>query len=203
MTIKVQVIKYFSIVILSFLALVSADSFEETHGVLKIKNSAQTVYEKDIVFAKKNGHAYFKGEPFSGKVVSHYADGTISSFISYEKGLKHGNYYKFFQDGSTSFHGKYVNGKPHGYAVSWWSNGNLRSKSNFVNGVGQGVQWQWYENGAKFKKIQLVNGREEGIQQSWRVNGKLYNNYEAKNGRIFGLKRSKLCFSLENEVVQR
>ncbi len=61
---------------------------------------------------------------------------------------------------------------------------------------------QWYKGGAKFKELNLVNGREEGLQKAWRENGKIYNNYEAKNGRIFGLKRSNLCYKLEDEEVQ-
>ncbi|MFK7749990.1 MAG: toxin-antitoxin system YwqK family antitoxin, partial [Kordia sp.] len=64
------------------------------------------------------------------------------------------------------------------------------------------VQEQWYKTGEKFKRINIVNGKEEGLQQAWRKNGKLFNNYEAKNGRFFGLKRSGLCYELQNEVVQ-
>ena len=46
-------------------------------------------------------------------------------------------------------------------------------------------------------------GIESGLQRGYRKNGSLYANYEARNGRIYGLKKSKLCYSLENEKVQQ
>ena len=69
-------------------------------------------------------------------------------------------------------------------------------------GVGDGVQMQYYISGAKFKMITIKNGQQNGMQKAWRQNGKIYSNYEAKNGRIFGLKRSNLCYELENEKVK-
>lgn len=78
----------------------------------------------------------------------------------------------------------------------------MRSESNYIAGNLDGVQKQWYVSGAKFKEQNIENGQEKGMQKAWRENGKLYNNYEAKNGRIFGLKRSSLCYELEDEKVQ-
>lgn len=45
-------------------------------------------------------------------------------------------------------------------------------------------------------------GKEDGIQQAFRENSALYANYEAKEGRIFGLKKTALCFGLEDENIQ-
>ena len=45
-------------------------------------------------------------------------------------------------------------------------------------------------------------GKEEGIQQAFRKNGDLFANYEARAGRFFGLKKSALCYELEDEDVQ-
>ena len=78
----------------------------------------------------------------------------------------------------------------------------MRTESNYVMGIAEGKQYQYYKSGAKFKIINLKEGREYGLQQSWRENGKLYNNYEVVNGRTYGLKRSKLCFQLEQENIK-
>ncbi len=203
MTFKVQVIKYCSII--CFVSAVVAFL-----GFLKNVQNSRTPVKKyqevnfnELEVIKENGLVFFNGKPFNGKANDYYENAILASTTNYKDGLKHGAFMKYFRNGEVSFKGDYVNGQPHGFTYSWWNNGKLRSKSSFTNGIGQGEQWQWYKSGAKFKKIQLVNGKEEGMQQSWRENGKLYNNYEAKNGRIFGLKRSKLCFSLENEVVQK
>ncbi|MEM9142204.1 MAG: toxin-antitoxin system YwqK family antitoxin [Bacteroidota bacterium] len=204
MTFKVRTIKLCSVAVLlgTLIAFYSLPGNSE--GQTAEESTAHTVVLKnELIDDREKGLVCFKGRPFSGQAIAYHQNGMPSLKIHYSNGLKHGDYFKYFKDGSTSFQGHYVHGKPHGEAKSWWRNGNLRSTSNYVNGIGQGAQWQWYKNGVMFKRIQLVDGKEEGIQQSWRKNGKLYNNYEAKNGRVFGLKRSKLCFSLENEVVQR
>ena len=147
------------------------------------------------------GLVLYQSKPFSGTSVSHYPDSTQKSSTAYFRGKKHGLKKKWFKNGKLSYEGNYLFDKRQGKTKSWWINGNLRSVSQFVDGIGQGEQLQFYKSGAKLKKINLVDGKEEGMQQSWRENGKIYNNYEAKNGRIFGLKRSNLCYALEDENV--
>jgi len=71
----------------------------------------------------------------------------------------------------------------------------------YKKGVATGTQKEWYKNGQLFKKYTLINGQEVGLQQAWRENGQLYNNYVAKAGKIYGLKRSNLCFKLQNEQI--
>ena len=83
-----------------------------------------------------------------------------------------------------------------------WPNGLKSSESNYEFGILNGVQKRWHSNGQLARKTQLIVGKEEGMQQAWLPNGKIYVNYQAKNGRIFGLKKSVLCYELDNEVVQ-
>lgn len=160
------------------------------------------VSQDSLLLDKSNGISYYQNQPLTGNAISKYDDGVLAISIDYKDGRKDGLYKKFFHNGELSFEAHYLNGKLNGKNRTWWSNGNLRTESNFVEGVPDGVQLQYYKTGQLFKKINLVMGQEEGLQQSWRENGKLYNNYEAKNGRIFGLKRSKLCFKLDDEKVQ-
>jgi len=147
------------------------------------------------------GEVQYHNKPFTGSTELHNSAGLLIESVDYLEGKRNGYFKKWFNNGEPSFESVYVNGKQDGKATSWWRNGKLRSEAQFKNGTAHGLQRQWYKSGALFKEIRLNQGQEEGLQKSWRENGKIYNNYEAKNGRIFGLKRSKLCFSLDNEKI--
>ena len=56
--------------------------------------------------------------------------------------------------------------------------------------------------GRALQKAELKNGKEEGMQQAFRKNGVAYANYEAREGRIFGLKKTALCYGLEDENLK-
>lgn len=194
--------KLYALVLLFLIGCNSSENKnqEELHSNLII--AEHPVSQNSLVIDKSNGIVYYHNQPFTGNTISKYDNGVLAISIDYKDGRKDGLYKKFFPNGELSFETHYSNGKQNGKNRTWWSNGNLRTESNFVDGVPDGVQLQYYKTGTLFKKINLVKGKEEGLQQSWRENGKLYNNYEAKNGRIFGLKRSKLCFKLDDEEVQ-
>lgn len=195
--------KLFVLAIVAFLGCNSSGNNakqEELH--LSPVAVEKPVPQDALIFDKSAGIVYYDNRPFTGVAITRYANGLLASSMEFVEGKRQGKYKKFFADGELSYEANYANGKLHGTSKTWWKNGNLRTMSNFVNGVADGVQLQYYKSGALFKKINLVMGKEEGLQQSWRENGKLYNNYEARNGRIFGLKRSKLCFKLDDEKVQ-
>lgn len=204
---QVPLIKYWLIVIALSL-LVACNTKKEMpvkpSQIPVVENRSELPYVlSDLVVLQANtGITYYKEKPFTGYSIEFYNKDQFSKKVEFKNGKKDGLYEMWFEDGVLSYQANYKQGKLNGKAVSWWGNGNKRSEANYVNGIAEGVQMQWYISGVKFKKITLVNGREEGMQQSWRENGKIYNNYEAKNGRIFGLKRSKLCYELDDEEVQ-
>jgi len=160
------------------------------------------VTSDSLILKPTTGLVYYQNKLFTGSSVSHYSNNSPAVLINYVKGKKHGINKKWFRNGDLSFLSTYKEGKKNGHTRTWWSNGNLRSESYYVDGVPDGIQRQWYSSGSIFKKINLQDGKENGLQQSWRENGKIYNNYEAKNGRIFGLKRTKLCYELEDENIR-
>ena len=165
--------------------------------------SGNEVQEQLLILHPAEGLVYLDEIPFSGTGVEHYADGKVFEKIGYLKGKKRGLHQKWFESGALAFEAQYFENKLHGKSSSWWSNGKIRSESNFDFGKSHGLQTEWYNSGVKFKESNLNQGLEEGMQRAWRENGKIYINYEAKNGRIFGLKRSNLCFELEDETVIR
>ncbi len=172
-------------------------------GLTENPSAGNELEESLLTLHAGEGLVYFAAIPFSGTSVERYATGDFFEKIQYLKGKRHGKNQKWFESGVLAFEAKYFENKLHGKSSSWWSNGNIRSESNFDLGKAQGIQFQWYSSGVKFKESNLNQGLEEGMQRAWRENGKIYINYQAKNGRIFGLKRSNLCFELEDETVIR
>lgn len=163
-------------------------------------NENKLVVSKGETELKQNeGLVYYSNQPFSGTTVSYYSDSVISETIDYVKGKREGFHKKWFQNGKLSFESNYINGLLNGTSKSWWKNEKLRSKSTFLEGKVNGKQYEYFDSGAKFKETNFEEGIATGMQMAWRRNGKIYNNFEVKNGRVFGLKRSKLCFELEDE----
>lgn len=161
-----------------------------------------TVRKDALVLDESNGVHSYNSQPFTGIASTYFASGKVQENINFVDGIKHGPRQSWFNNGTLSFETSYVKGRQHGITRSWWNNGKLRSESNYEMGSVHGEQKQWYYEGNLYKKRNLNMGKEKGLQQAWRKNGALYTNYEAKNGRIFGLKRSNLCYELEEEVVQ-
>ncbi|MFK7906463.1 MAG: toxin-antitoxin system YwqK family antitoxin [Chitinophagales bacterium] len=162
------------------------------------------VSKNELDLRPNEGLVYHVNKPFTGTSFSFYHDEKTDTaeVIQYFNGKKHGYQKKWFEGNMLSFEAQYSHGKLNGKVKTWWKNSLIRSESNYEKGISQGLQLQWYKSGMKFKERNLVAGKEEGLQRAWRENGKIYNNYEAKNGRIFGLKRSSLCYELEDEIIQ-
>ena len=160
------------------------------------------VEKRDLELRPTLGRWFYQGVPFEGDALTHHSNGEVADRIPYAAGKKQGVFESWYADGALRKRGHYARNKLHGTVSVWSPSGVLVSESNYVNGVTHGVQRSWYADGQLFKVRNLQQGKEHGIQQAFRHNGKLYVNYEARHGRTFGLKRSTLCYSLEDEVVQ-
>jgi antitoxin component YwqK of YwqJK toxin-antitoxin module len=175
----------------------------------KIDNQSIAVIPKvemlkdDLALNQNEGKWYSEGKPYSGFALIYHPDDSIAEKIGFYEGKKQGLAQKWYPDGTLKYEVSYNANKKNGLAKNWSNGGTLIAEAYFKNGVPDGVQTRWYESGNIFKKINIKNGVEEGLQQTWWENGKLYVNYEAKNGRVYGLKRSSLCYELENEIVQK
>ncbi|MEZ4850478.1 MAG: membrane-binding protein [Bacteroidia bacterium] len=141
---------------------------------------------------------------YSGYAVSFYQDSSLKDKIGFLNGRKQNQAIQWYPDGHYKQVANYHKGKLHGEKKTWSANSGhiLIAQLNYYLGKAHGEQKKWYPSGELLKKLNLNMGREEGIQQAFRKNGDLFANYEAKAGRIFGLKKSVLCYGLENENVQ-
>jgi antitoxin component YwqK of YwqJK toxin-antitoxin module len=161
------------------------------------------VLNKDLTLDQLKGVWSYNQKPFNGYAVNYYSDGSIKEKLGFINGKREGVAKRWSKNGVLRWQSHYEQNKFIGSFKTWWENGVLAEESTYEKGVLEGIQKQWYDSGQLAKLRRLVKGKENGMQQAWLKNGTLYINYEARNGRVFGLKRSNLCYQLEDEVVVR
>ncbi len=197
---------------LLFLILLQLYACAKTNEEAIAVSQQQIVYKeiKEVEIAKdvltlhpEKGMWYYQDSPYNGYAVRYYINGNLAERIGYFEGKKEGIAQKWFENGQLQKTSPYSANRLHGEENIWWSNGTIAAQLNYSNGYKNGTQQRWYANGQISRKTHYTLGKEEGIQQAWLENGKIYVNYEAKNGRSFGLRKAKLCYALEDEVVQR
>lgn len=163
-----------------------------------------TVDKSDLNYSTKKSLWTLNDQLYSGYSVSFYPDSTLKEKFGILKGRKQHEAIQWYADGHYKNVTSYHNGKAHGDKKLWSPDSLHTLVAHYKYDIGKphGEQIKWYSTGELFKKLNLNMGKEEGIQQAFRKNGALYANYEAKNGRIFGLKKTTLCYSLEDENIQ-
>jgi len=160
--------------------------------------------EESLLIYHNNGAVWtLEGKLYSGYIVSYYPNGSLQEKFGVLNGKKQNEAKGWYPNGELKFIANYYDGKLHGEKKSWAadSSHNLVSHLNYHLGKAHGLQQRWYPTGEIFKILHFSLGKEEGLQQAFRKNGDLFANYEARAGRVFGLKRSNLCFGLDNEAV--
>lgn len=191
---KHKLVRRFTLIGLCFFLFSSCEN--------RINKTNISINADSLKLDQELGLVFYKGKPFTGESLNHYNNGQLAQSIIYLKGKRNGLRTKWFSTGSKSYEASYKDGKLEGTSKSWWKSGVLRSHSNYKLGVLEGEQKKWFKSGSIFKIQNYAAGKENGMQQAFRENGKIYANYEAKNGRIFGLKRSNLCYDLEDEKIK-
>ena len=146
---------------------------------------------------------FYNGDLFSGFIVDYYENNALKLKMSIYQGKRHNKTEKWFPNGELMEVSYYDNGKLNGEKKVWVFGNEqiLISQLNYVSGKAHGEQRKWYSSGEIYQIMNFDNGKESGIQKAFRKNGALYANYEARDGRIYGLKKSKLCYGLEDEEI--
>ena len=146
---------------------------------------------------------FFDGYLYSGFIVDYYDNKKLKLKMSVYQGKRQNKTEKWYSNGKLMEVSSYHNGKLNGEKKVWvFTNEHiLISQLNYKLGKAHGEQRKWYPSGEIYKIMNFDDGIESGIQKAFRKNGALYANYEARDGRIYGLKKSKLCYSLEDEEI--
>lgn len=157
-----------------------------------------------LVLHRSEGIWTLHEEPYSGYAVLYYPNGNLKSKMGFLSGKKEGEAWEYYPNGFLRQNTPYHQNQVHGEVKNWFGTvGNpLLAVRNYHLGKPHGEHRKWYKSGQVFKIMNYHMGREEGMQQAYNENGSLYANYEARNGRSFGLKRSMLCYELEDEKIK-
>lgn len=159
----------------------------------------------DVFFNRKTSLWHFNSDSslVSGFIQELYSKGISRRIFGVYNGEKEGRLTAFFLNGQLKYEEHYHNNKLHGEVKRWSreSGYQLLTQLNYKAGKLHGEQKKWFPTGELHKLMHMTEGKEEGLQQAFRKNGVLYANYEAREGRTFGMKRSNLCYELDNEQV--
>ena len=201
----VKLIYFIGVIGLGYSCQMSGQDVSEQSAGVSWSLASRSYDKEELVFNRLNSLWLLKTDStvISGIVKAYYPDGRILQAFELVEGKRQGMAYTYFPDGRVRFQESYHQNRLHGTVKRWtMKNGyQLLARLQYVDGRLHGEQKKWYDTGELHKQMHLNRGKEDGLQQAFRKNGALYANYEARNGRIYGLKRSNLCYELDNEKI--
>jgi len=159
-------------------------------------NVTNEVVEVSDTAVRKNGLLLVRGEPFTGILIEHFAEGGLKSRTCFAGGRQDGLSESWHANGRTNEVRQYRNGRKEGDNKGWWPNGKPRFEFHFRDGVYDGTCQEWYENGQLYRLNHFVAGEEVGAQRLWYDDGRVLANYVVKDGRRFGLTGAMGCYSV-------
>ena len=152
-------------------------------------------------FNSKNGIFFKNKTPFTGRVFKLHENGLDTVYIqSYFKGVKNGQFVRFYPKNRIFEKRNYINGKKEGIHIGYWEDGSLAFEYNLKDDEYNGSLKEWNRNGQIIKSFNYVNGYENGSQKLWFDNGEVRSNYVIKNNRRYGLLGTKNCINVSDSI---
>lgn len=152
-------------------------------------------------FNSKNGIFFKNKTPFTGRVFKLHENGLDTVYIqSYFKGIKNGQFVRFYPKNRIFEKRNYINGKKEGIHIGYWEDGSLAFEYNLKDDEYNGSLKEWNRNGQIIKSFNYVNGYEKGSQKLWFDNGEVRSNYVIKNNRRYGLLGTKNCINVSDSI---
>lgn len=157
---------------------------------------------EDIAFKQNQGIVYVDGDEFNGSLYWLYPNSLDTLKVrSYSKGLKNGEWRKYYPTGVLKEKRYFKMGKKEGEHIGYFMNGDTQFIYHLKNDVYEGNSKAWTQNGTLIRDQNYKNGFEEGAQKVWYDNGKIKANYIKKNGRRYGLLGTKNCVNVYDETI--
>jgi antitoxin component YwqK of YwqJK toxin-antitoxin module len=124
-------------------------------------------------FKIENAVVFYKGSPFSGKIVCYHENGKLKSESSFKNGIPHGKSVSFFKNelvmGIINYHDGELNG-----GLEWYfDNGQISKRYTILNGKYEGNYESFYNNGQKKEFGLYKNDSKTGEWKMYFNNGKL------------------------------
>jgi antitoxin component YwqK of YwqJK toxin-antitoxin module len=133
--------------------------------------------EREVSLAQiretEEGIVFVKGEkePFTGRLVVRYTDGTMESVLNIVAGQNHGTFEQWHADGQKDEKATWVNGLKEGMARGWYASGKKRFEYPFRADKFHGTVKRWNEDGRRMVEV-YENGLKEGVARGWFASGK-------------------------------
>jgi antitoxin component YwqK of YwqJK toxin-antitoxin module len=143
--------------------------------LIPLISCGQTINGKKerLNFKIQNEVVFYKGSPFSGKVVCYYENDKLQSETFYKEGKRDGKWVEYFKDGTVADIVNYKNGYLNGLYESYYENGQLNYRMTFINNKLDGVYEDYYPDGKKEEIRSYKVGLKEGDWMGYFSNGKL------------------------------
>ena len=128
---------------------------------------------------KVNGYITYKGENFTGTLISRYPGTSQLKFkIEVKNGLGHGKTISYYENGQIDEDFEEIYGLKNGVYLKYWKNGRIKEKGNYISGDEDGVNEHYDENGTitnyhKYSNKTLIDSRAY-------TNGEIFYHYFEK-----------------------
>ena len=93
---------------------------------------------------KREGMAYLKGAPYTGKAFTLYNNGKMET--NFKDGKEHGLKTMLYKNGHKGLEANFKDGKPDGLMLQWHENGQKQGEGYFKDGVQISVKF-WNSKG--------------------------------------------------------
>lgn len=107
---------------------------------------------------KKDGLLLFNQKPYTGKVLNKLENDTLIEIFGVKKGLKDGEYLKYYRDGTIEIKGYYASGKIDSVWNYYYKNGSKELQVNFREGEINGKFMEYNYLGHLVREIQNLKG---------------------------------------------
>ncbi len=128
---------------------------------------------------KVNGYITYKGENFTGTLISRYPGTSQIKFkIEIKNGLGHGKKVSYYENGQIDEDFEELYGLKNGVYLKYWKNGRIQKKYNYISGDKDGVNEDYDENGTIIHYIKYSNKNQ--IESKAFILGKMVYKYFIK-----------------------
>jgi hypothetical protein len=136
---------------------------------------------------------FYKGQPYSGKAISLFANGDTAVYKEFWNGLQEGITRRWHPNQQMAEDRFYIAGKKEGRHRAWWPDGKPQFEFQVHEDAYEGELKEWNSKGLLIRQFHYQNGQEQGSQRLWWDDSTVRANYEIRNGKKYGLIGVKLC----------
>ena len=162
--------------------------------IFLVSSCTQTIdYDKEKeYFKEENEIFYYKGNLFSGVLISNYDDEQISSSKSYDDGKLNGPLEVYYENGQLKYKSNFKDGKEDGVFEWYYENGQLKEREFFSDGSEVGDVERYFENGQLEERI-IYNDENSSLPEinfpeillNYKLNNSECSNYDLEGDISF------------------